>query len=363
MQWFKSIVSRARACSFACGKRALKRASALLCAAFILSALPTLAQIPGSFDTTFALGNGKIPNLAIGNGNDRAFAVALQPDGKIVMAGDCNNSAYSKMCLARLNADGTLDTTFVGPPGSLPGSGKFILSIGPTNETAYAVAVQPDGKIVVSGSCTANSATNDFCIARLLPNGDYDASFVGPNGNANGRFLLDVGGATDDGYALALQPDSKIVMVGACDNGTNFDFCFVRLNADGRLDASFDGESGNANGKFLLDIGSNSDYVNAIALQPDGKIVVVGICGNGSNNDFCAARLNGGPFGGQNCKFDVDGDGLVTATTDMLIGTRIALGLRGTSVINGISFPANAKRNTWPLIRDYLVSQCGMSVF
>jgi uncharacterized delta-60 repeat protein len=271
MQGFSSVVSCASARALACVKRALELMLALACAAIALSTPPISAQIPGDFDSSFALGNGKIPNLSIGNGNDRALAVALQPDGKMVMAGDCNNGTYSKMCLARLNADGTLDTAFVGPPGSLPGSGKFILSIGPTNETAYAVAVQPDGKIVVSGSCTANSATNDFCIARLLPNGNYDASFVGPNGNANGRFLLDVGGATNDGYALALQPDGKIVMAGACDNGTNIDFCFVRLNADGRLDASFDGESGNANGKFLLDIGSNSDYVSAIALQPDGK--------------------------------------------------------------------------------------------
>ena len=128
----------------------------------------------------------------------------------------------------------------------------------------------------------------------------------------------------------------------------------------GSLDTTFaagNGKIGN------LAIGTGNDNANAVAVQPDGKIVLAGYCWNGSNYDFCVARLNGGPFAARQCSLDFDGDGLVTATTDMLIGTRVALGLRGSAVINGISFPANAKRNTWPLIRDYLVAQCGLSVY
>ena len=81
-----------------------------------------------------------------------------------------------------------------------------------------------------------------------------------------------------------------------------------------------------------------------------------------SVSKFCLARYEGGPFGAQNCSLDFDGDGRVTATTDVLIGTRIALGINSSAALNGINFPATATRNTWPLIRDYLVAQCGMSL-
>lgn len=82
----------------------------------------------------------------------------------------------------------------------------------------------------------------------------------------------------------------------------------------------------------------------------------------GTSNDFCIVRYDGGPFGYQNCKLDVDGDNQVLATTDSLIHARIALGITGAAVVSGIAFPPNATRNTWPLIRDYLVRQCGMSL-
>jgi hypothetical protein len=117
------------------------------------------------------------------------------------------------------------------------------------------------------------------------------------------------------------------------------------------------------NGKIAnLAIGSGEDSARAVALQPDGKIVLAGFCVNGGNRDFCIARPNGGPFGAQNCKLDFDGDGRVLATTDMLIGARVALGMTGNAVIGGITFAPHAARTTWPAIRDYLVSQCGMSV-
>lgn len=77
----------------------------------------------------------------------------------------------------------------------------------------------------------------------------------------------------DYAAAIALQPDGKLVLASVCFNGTIFNFCFARLIADGTLDASFDGPSGAADGKFMLPIGANSDAANAMALQSDGKIV------------------------------------------------------------------------------------------
>jgi hypothetical protein len=130
----------------------------------------------------------------------------------------------------------------------------------------------------------------------------------------------------------------------------------------GTLDASFATGSPLGAGKTMIPIGSGNDFATAVALQPDGKIVLVGQCSNGANDDFCALRLDGGPFGARNCSLDIDGDNRVLATTDSLIHTRIALGMTGNAVIIGISFPVGATRTNWPLIREYIVTQCGMSL-
>jgi Domain of unknown function (DUF5122) beta-propeller len=137
----------------------------------------------------------------------------------------------------------------------------------------------------------------------------------------------------------------------------SLDFCAARYNANGTLDTTW-----NSTGTVITPIGTGNDRASAIALQPDGKVLLAGYCSNGSDTDFCAARFDGGPFGYQNCKPDLDGDGLNTATVDGLINMRVMLGMTGSAVTNGITFPANVTRNTWPLIREYLVTQCGMSL-
>ena len=319
-------------------------------------------NVDGTFDLSFngPAGNGGgrfvLPMTVYG---DVAAAVALQPDGKILLTGQCTGSTNQDFCAARLRPDGTLDKSFAGPSGD--GGGKFLWSVGTGYDYATALALQPDGKIVLAGYCGA-STNADFCLTRLSTDGTLDTSFQGPGGTGDGKFLLPIG--TGNGYATAisLQSDGKIVSAGEClSNGKSY-FCTARLNTDGSLDTSFDGSSGSANGGFLLPIGPYMDRGTTIAVQPDGKIVVAGECGNGTNNDFCVARLHGGPFGAKQCSLDIDGDGKVSAGTDMLIGTRVALGMTGSAVLSGIVFAPHATRTTWPDIRTYLVSQCGMVI-
>ncbi len=332
--------------------------------AFCVARLHPDGSLDTSFDGPSGAGNGRFVLPLIGTTNDTASALLIQPDGKIVLAGRCSNGGNDDFCMARLNSDGALDVTFDGPTGF--GNGKFLLTIGPYHDAARAALLQPDGRIVVAGFCWNNSsiAVIVFCAARLHSDGSLDERFGGPVGIGNGKFLLQIGVGDDRVNAVAFQSDGKIVLVGHCYNsdGSNDDFCLARLHIDGSLDASFDGPSGGSNGAFPLPIGAAGDYAAAVALQPDGRIVVAGYCSNGSNNDFCVARLNGGPSIASQCGFDIDGDGSVRATTDMLIGTRVALGMTGSAVIGGIMFPANATRNTWPLIRNYLVTQCGMTL-
>ena len=213
----------------------------------------------------------------IGSGNDVARGVALQPDGKIVLAGYCSNGTTYDFCLARYLASGTLDVSFNG-------SGTVITPIGVGDDYAISLALQPDGKIIVAGVCS-NGANSDFCLARYLANGTFDTSF-----NRTGKVITPVGSSDDYGYSVALQPDGKIVVAGYCVSGANLDFCLARYLANGTLDASF-----GSTGKVITAIGSSTDVANSAALQPDGKIVVAGYCSNGTNDDFCLARYDGGP--------------------------------------------------------------------
>ena len=175
--------------------------------------------------------------------------------------------------------------------------------------------------------------------------------------NGTGKVITAIGSDNDRATSMTLQPDGKVLLAGNCSNGANNDFCAARYLANGTLDSTWNGT-----GKVITPIGSSNDYANAMTLQPDGKVLLAGYCANGFNYDFCALRYDGGPFGYQNCKPDLDGDGLLTATIDGLINMRVMLGITGAAVVNGITFAPNATRNTWPLIRDYLVTQCGMSL-
>ena len=296
----------------------------------------------GALDTTFNTTGNVI--AAIGSDQDAAYALALQPDGKIVVAGACWNGNSNDFCLARYLPSGALDTSFNT-------TGTAITHIVSGNSVATAVALQPDGKIVAAGHCS-NGSNHDFCLARYLASGALDTSF-----NTTGKVITAIGLIDDDATALALQPDGKIVAAGSCWNGSSNDFCLARYLPSGALDPSFNGS-----GKVITAIGSDHDAAFALALQPDGKIVAAGQCYNGGKYELCLARYEGGPFDARNCSMDIDGDNLVLATTDSLIHARIALGLTGNAVIGGITFASHATRTTWPAIRDYLVSQCGMSI-
>jgi len=201
----------------------------------------------GDLDVTF--GNDGIVTTDFG-GADEGRAVALQKDGKIVVAG-VTAGLYplpSDFAVARYNKDGNLDMSFgVG--------GKVINDFG-GNDEGLAVVLQKDGKIVVAGE-----SDDDFAIARYNTDGSLDLTF-----GTGGKVTTDFGGV-DEGRAVALQKDGKIVVAGASDG----DFAVARYNTDGSLDLTF-----GTGGKVINDFGGNNQGF-AVALQKDDKIVVAGI--------------------------------------------------------------------------------------
>ena len=309
----------------------------------------------GSPDASFGSSGKVITAISTqGNGSDRPKAVALQPDGKLVLAGDCAGTSVNDFCALRYSANGALDLTFNGT-----GWVKVHVGAAANNNGVADVVVQPDGKLVLLGSC---AFPFDFCVQRYLANGTPDLSF-----NGTGTVIVSPTFNTDTATALALQPDGKLLLAGqcapsgaVCAGGTcpNADVCVLRLNIDSTLDTAWNGT-----GKVITPVGAGAvDDVGAILLQPDGKVVLAGSCSNGTDFDFCAVRYDGGPFPPAACNLDIDGDGQILGTVDSLIHARIALGMTGNAVTNGIVFPAAAKRTSWAQIRTHLNTWCGMSL-
>jgi uncharacterized delta-60 repeat protein len=310
----------------------------------------------GTFDTSFEA-DGKL-QIAISGVNNVFNAIAVQSDGKIVFSGTCDRlNASSSFCLARVNPDGSADNSFAGAPGVL----RFNISTG--RDSGNAMTLQADGKIVVAGTCLASGMESSACVARLNSDGTFDGTFSGPMGVASGRILLNTPRlACMFAASTAITAEGKIVIAGFRGQ-LLYSACLVRINSDGSYDKDFDGDSGGGDGLVnLFDLAPTTSGLTSVALQPDGKLVAAGFCGAGIYGNTCVARFTGGPFLNR-CSFDIDGNGTVTATTDLLIATRVALGMRGDSVVYGIQFPINATRNDWPKVRDYFFNQCGINTY
>nr|MCE2680761.1 DUF4347 domain-containing protein [Burkholderiales bacterium] len=227
----------------------------------------------GSLDTSFS-GDGKATNTFGVTGTDIAYAVALQSDGKAVVAGVTNNGSNNDFALARYNTNGSLDTTFSG-------DGKHSFDFLSTGDVPYAVAIQSDGKILLAGQ-SISGTNSDFGIARVTTAGVLDTTFSG-----DGKQTTAVGSGEDVARSMLLQSDGKILVSGWSSNGSNFDFAMVRYNADGSLDTTF----GTA-GKVTTAVGSSNDKAYSMAVQADGKIILGGLASNGTNNDFALVRYS-----------------------------------------------------------------------
>ena len=226
----------------------------------------------GSLDAGFN-GTGKVTTF-IGSGTDWAEArsVAVQGDGKIVVAGYARASVFNGFALVRYNGDGSLDTSFNGT-----GIVTTIVG-GNASDEANSVAVQSDGKIVAAGFAYVNGK-NDFAVVRYLSDGSLDTAF-----NGTGKVTTDFSLSEDVGRSVAVQGDGKIVVAGYFNNGNDRDFALVRYNANGSLDAGF-----GAGGKVGTPIGS-FDEAFGVAVQSDGRVVAAGFSQSGNDSDFAVVR-------------------------------------------------------------------------
>jgi uncharacterized delta-60 repeat protein len=250
------------------------------------SAFAALARVDadGFPDGTFGSG-GLLTSTMASGGSVGLRALARMADGRLVACGQTFQSgSATDFLVARFLADGSPDTSFNG-------SGHVATAFAGTSGAALfdrclAVAVRPDGRILAAGSTAQNGGANNVALVRYMPDGTLDATF----GNA-GRVIVNAaasGSSSDnEARAIALQPDGRIVIAGvAFGSGANPDLLVMRFDADGAADPSFAGT-----GRVLTNIGSD-DAANALALQSDGRIVIAGQARTvaSGNRDFVVAR-------------------------------------------------------------------------
>lgn len=243
------------------------------------------SQTAGSFDTSFgASGIGKICFTPITTHN--VYGCDRQSDGKIIC------STYTGTCdfeLVRFNNDGSTDTTFgingVQIHNDLPLANNYI----------QGMIIQPDDKILVMGLQQAGN--NYYWVERLLPNGDLDTSF-----NSTGYNIITLGTPQDRGTCIALQPDGKILLGGTSGSTAQY-FTMIRLTTTGAFDTTF-GTNGVVQTLFP---DSPQSWGTCIAVQPDGKIVMGGFAQTGSTSPFEFAVARYMPNGTLDTTFGTNG--------------------------------------------------------
>ncbi len=241
-----------------------------------------------SFNSRVMVTRSKVGKIII-------HALTLRSDGKIVAAGrsSYNRGLSSEFAVARYNPDGSLDPSF--------GTGGKVTTRTGTVDSADAVVIQPDGRIIVAG-VSYNGRDMGFVVIRYTPDGSLDLGF-----GSGGKAVTAMGVRGGEGHlfgpqyiygrvygGIALQSDGKIVGVGS----TNEGFVLLRYNSEGSLDPSF-----GTGGKVVTRIGTTEDAARALALQPDGKIVVAGA--SGGRPAFALVRYN--PEGSLDPSFGVGG--------------------------------------------------------
>ncbi|MEH6417110.1 delta-60 repeat domain-containing protein [Pseudomonas sp. CGJS7] len=283
----------------------------------------------GALDTSFN-GTGKVNTTPSGSCPGQARALALQADGKIVVAGtSCPNFTSTRnFTVYRYNTDGSLDASF----GS---AGKATVNFYAGASEATAVAVQ-GGSIWVAGY-----AGNGFALARLTSSGGLDYSF----GSGSGSITTTVGTGSAFANGLAIQADGKPVLAGYASSGGTV-FALTRYTTKGALDTTF-----GTGGKVLTNVGGtfsgNSAIATSLAIQSDGNIVAAGYANSASGGSYRMAAVRYTSTGALDSYFGSGTGKVLTAIgSGDAIGSDVAIDANGGIVVGGYSIVGSYRQLT-----------------
>ena len=245
----------------------------------------------GALDPDF--GDAGIVVTDFAGGTDEARALVLQPDGKLVAAGFALEGGNFQFALARYLSNGALDPSFGG-------DGKVTTDFHGGDDQAFGLVAQPDGKLLASGGAMVGkqgggpdtpltprpeASRGEFALARYLPDGELDASF-----GSGGKLTTGFRGAAS-ALALLLEPSGEFVAAGFAREEDRFRFALARYLPHGALDPSF-----GSDGKLTAAIADGDAEAFAAALQPDGKVLAAGFAVEGGSFQFALARFEGALF-------------------------------------------------------------------
>jgi uncharacterized delta-60 repeat protein len=268
----------------------------------------------GSLDPSFGTGG-----LVVGTVPGRGYAVAVAPDGSIIVGGEAavTDSAtdYADLLLARFGADGTLDTDFGD-------AGRVVIDASDVTNTVRNLVLLADGSIVASGEPYGDPVGSNYTdVAKLTPDGSLDPAF------GDGGVTSIAGSRVGEGLAVA--PDGWMALAGQAPDAGSTDFAVMRLLADGSVDPTF----GSA-GQVVTDVDGQRDWANAVAVTPDGRIVAAGGSGD-FNTDFAVVRYL--PDGTLDPDFANGGTLLVDFHLLVDIAESVALQPDGKIVLGGLA--------------------------
>ncbi len=273
---------------------------------------------PGDLDTTFGTGGMVTTDFSGIGSQDEAYALAIDSQGRIVVVGYSDAGGAKNFALARYLNDGSLDPTF----GT---NGKVTTDFGEYSFGAQALAIDSQDRIVVAGSSDFG-----FALARYNTDGNLDTTF-----GTNGKVITDFSGSAY-AQALALDSSGRIVVAGNNITNVSSNFALARYDTDGNLDATF-----GTNGKIITDFGGD-DYVRALAIDTSGRIVVAGSfypTPGIASSDFALVRYK--TDGSLDTTFGTNGK----VTTDFSghndRGEALAIDGQGRIVVGGYSFYQN----------------------
>lgn len=273
-----------------------------------------------ALDTGFG-NNGTTRTDFITSGDDCGYSLAIDSDGRYVVAG----TSGSSFALARYTKDGTLDTSFGND-----GKTTTVFKSGST-DYGYSLAIDSDERNVVAG-CSKNGSDFDFALARYTKDGILDTSF-GTNGTMTTGFGL---GTDDRVYSLAIDSDGRYVVAGYSKNGSNSDFALARYTKDGALDTSF-----GTNGTITTSFGSDSENcVYSLTIDSEGRHVVAGYSFN--NHDFAFALARYTKDGILDTSFGKDGKTTTVFGPSTTYGLSLAIDSQERLVLAGFSGSAFA---------------------
>lgn len=237
----------------------------------------------GLLDTAgFGAGTGRVITAIGVDGLNEAYGLTLDTIGRILVSGQCATPSQVPQVPTVPQACFARYTTTGALDTTFNGSGTILSFEGLDAASAPHVALQRDGKIVSSGPCgTAQAPVQSLCVVRRNDDGSLDSTFA-----AGGVASAALGLAYNGGSAVIIQSDNKIITAGTCVVGVRWHFCAARFSSNGTLDESF-----GQNGGVVFPVGVDHAFVAGLVLLPNGQIVLGGSCWNGTFHDYCLVRL------------------------------------------------------------------------